>query len=61
MDCEISFYYEILPGSFPDVSSLPLFIEMLAKLEMKRIDLMMDKGFHNKRNLELLADQGIRG
>jgi len=33
---------------------------MLAKLGMEKINLMMDKGFHSKKNLELLADQGIR-
>jgi len=60
MDSEIPFYYEILPGSLHDVSSLPSFIEMLAKLGMKKIDLMMDKGFHSKKNLELLVNQGIR-
>jgi transposase len=60
MDSEIPFYYEILPGSLHDVSSLPSFIEMLAKLGMEKINLMMDKGFHSKKNLELLADQGIR-
>ena len=60
MDSEIPFYYEILPGSLHDVSSLPSFIKMLAKLGMKKINLMMDKGFHSKKNLELLVDQGIR-
>ena len=53
MDSEIPFYYEILPGSLHDVSSLPSFIEMLSKLGMKKIELMMDKGFHSKKNLEL--------
>jgi len=60
MDSEIPFYYEILPGSLHDVSSLPSFIAMLAKLGMKKIDLMMDKGFHSKKNLEILADQRLR-
>jgi transposase len=60
MDSDIPFYYEILPGSLHDVSSLPTFLAMLGKLGMKRISLMMDKGFHSKKNLSLLVDQAVR-
>lgn len=40
MDNDIPFYYEILPGSLHDVSSLPTFLTMLGKLGMKRISLI---------------------
>ena len=59
MNSEIPFYYEILPGSLHDVSSLPAFAAMLGKLGMTKVSLMMDKGFYSQKNLSLLLESGI--
>ena len=59
MNSEIPFYYEILPGSLHDVSSLPTFVAMLGKLGMKKVSLMMDKGFYSQKNLSLLLENSI--
>jgi len=56
MDSQIPFYYEILPGSLHDVSSLSTFVAMLCKLGMKKVSLMMDKGFYSQKNLSLLLE-----
>lgn len=60
MESELPSYYEILPGSLHDVKSLPAFLDMMKKLGMKKINLMMDKGFYSQKNLDLMAERDIR-
>jgi len=60
MESEVPCYYDILPGSLHDVRTLPSFLEMMKKLGMRKINLMMDKGFFSQKNITLMVDTGIR-
>ena len=52
-------YYEILPGSIHDVSTLKNILKMLEWINAKKIHLVMDKGFCSEGNIDELYKSKI--
>lgn len=53
-------FYQILPGSIKDVSTLEDALENLALLEAFKFHLVMDKGFYSKANVDALYDRHLK-
>ena len=47
-------YYQMLPGSIHDVSTLRMNLQKMYLLDMKSLSLVMDKGFYSERNIDEL-------
>lgn len=53
-------YYKSLPGSIKDVSTLHNFLETASFLDMKKLHLVMDKGFYSLKNVTALFKKQIK-
>ena len=49
--------YRILPGSIPDVKTLKCLLASFDKLEYPKLNLVMDRGFYSKTNVDDLVAQ----
>ena len=47
-------YYQMLPGSIHDVSTLRMNLQKMYLLDMKSLSLVMDKGFYSEKNVDEL-------
>lgn len=47
-------YYQMLPGSIHDVSTLRMNLQKMYLFDMKSLSLVMDKGFYSERNIDEL-------
>jgi len=52
-------YYEILPGSMSDVTTIKGFSEKMKKYGVGKIRMLLDRGFYSQPNLDRLLDEGI--
>lgn len=50
--------YRELPGSVTDVKTLENLIDQFDKLAFSKLQLVLDRGFYSKANVDLLADAG---
>jgi transposase len=56
----IPVYYDVLPGSIKDVSSLKNIVDSVRFLGTDRVHLVMDKGFYSESNIDALYDARFR-
>jgi len=52
-------YFEILPGSMSDVKCINGFCEKMRKYGVKKIRMLLDRGFYSEGNLKRLLDEHI--
>jgi transposase len=53
-------YYKTLPGSINDVSTLQNLLKRTSFLQMKKVRLVMDKGFYSKDNVNELFSKRVK-
>lgn len=53
-------YYQAIPGSIKDVSTLKHTLKQLECIEAGKLHLVMDKGFYSKDNIDALYGAGMR-
>ena len=51
-------YYERMPGSITDVTTLHNLLKTFKALEIKSISFVLDKGFYSKKNIDALTASG---
>lgn len=53
-------FFRALPGSIKDVSTMEESLERLELIDVKRLHLVMDKGFYSKKNVDAMYKRHIR-
>lgn len=56
----IPLFYRIIPGSIRDVSTMDESLSRLGLIDVKRLHLVMDKGFYSEENIDALYKRHIR-
>jgi transposase len=51
-------YYDRMPGSITDVTTLHNLLKTFKALEVKNVSFVLDKGFYSKKNIDALIDSG---
>jgi len=55
---QLPVYYDRMPGSITDVTTLHNLLKTFKALEVKKISFVLDKGFYSKKNINSLVDSG---